>query len=77
MFVVKFVVDAFDGDVYKNVWLKISKNFQRSFSQRECVLLVASKARLSTRAATCVAIAPLKGYERSEVEQTGDTLNKI
>ena len=35
------------------------------------------KESASTRAATCVAIAPLKGYERSEVEQTGDTLNKI
>ena len=66
---VKFAVDAFDGDVYKNVWLKISKNFQRSFSQRECVLSVASKTWLSTRAATSSCYCLLKGYERSEVEQ--------
>ena len=29
----------------------------KTFSQRECVLLVASKAWLNTRAATCVATA--------------------
>ena len=67
MFVVKFAVDAFGGGVYKNVWLKISKNFQRSFSQREC--------EHKSYDLRCYCL--LKGYERSEVEQTGDTLNKI
>ena len=31
--------------------------YRKPFYQRECVLLVASKARLSTRATTCVATA--------------------
>ena len=36
---------------------KIISTVQKTFSQRECVLSVASKTQLNTRAATCVATA--------------------
>ena len=35
-----------------------------NFFQRECVLLVASKTQLSTRATTCVATASKRGYAK-------------